>query len=278
MSGTNTNILIFDDQFKLLVVKEGDTFKIPTFDIPTDDTNKNSFRTQLIDLVRGKLREAAASTGATASASASVVPASTSTAAAELTKQFTKEINAIKDDEIKIDSISLFLHLKSNLSNPLNNIFKFLDVLDTRTSDGVIISKDKGILPENLINDSFRSFLKGFGFSSRPSPANPPAPAPAKNDNDDVVLVRRTRRLSPLSFLSFRSPLLIPSPVVNYSPNRIGNYLSSQSSESNLFPALPRSPRGTSPKSPRMGRKRGGFYEKYMKYKAKYIALKKQLS
>jgi len=236
--------------------------------------------------VVAKAREAstAASTAAASAstAAASTAAASASTASADKVVKDAKEslsskINNISDNDIKENTLSLFLHLTPELSKYLKPFFEFKDVLDTQNSDDVIISKEKKILPDSLVDDSFKSFLNVFGFP-RPRPANPPAPAPAKNDNDDVVLIRR--RLSPIFplFPSFRPTLLFPSPVVNYSPNRIGNYLSSQSSESNLFPALPRSPRGTSPKSPRMGRKRGGFYEKYMKYKAKYIALKKQLS
>ena len=285
MSVSNTNILIFDDQFKLLVVNDSSGgFTFPKLDLGYDN-KKSVFKTQFIQLVSTTIDNAVAAKAREASTAASAAPTSAAptastapTASAEevqkVKEEFSKIINRINDNQIKIDSINLLLHLTSNESKSLNVLFEFKDVLDTQNSDDVIISKEKKILPDSLVNDSFRSFLNGFGFP-RPRPANPPAPAPANNNREDVVLVRRTRRLSPISFLS---PLLIPSPVVNYSPNRIGNYFSSQSSESNLFPALPRSPRGTSPKSPRMGRKRGGFYEKYMKYKAKYIALKKQLS
>ena len=278
-----TNIFIFDDQFKLMVVKEGDNLTFPKLSLGYGTNKKSVFKTQFIQLVSTTIDDAVVAKAREASTAASAAPTSAAptastapTASAEEVQkeEFSKIINRINDNQIKIDSINLLLHLTSNESKSLNVLFEFKDVLDTQNSDDVIISKEKKILPDSLVNDSFRSFLNGFGFP-RPRPANPPAPAPANNNREDVVLVRRTRRLSPISFLS---PLLIPSPVVNYSPNRIGNYFSSQSSESNLFPALPRSPRGTSPKSPRMGRKRGGFYEKYMKYKAKYIALKKQLS
>lgn len=97
------------------------------------------------------------------------------------------------------------------------------------------------------------------------------------------------------------SPIFFPTIITNRNSPRtkIGNLLTS--SDSNMFgnstrksprgtsPKVPRSPRGSprmgmrsprmgmSPRmSPRMGR-RGGYYEKYMKYKAKYLDLKAKL-
>jgi len=83
------------------------------------------------------------------------------------------------------------------------------------------------------------------------------------------------------------TPMFLPTITTNYnSPTRIGKVLT-PSSDSNMFEqstrGRTRSPRGTSPRvprsprgSPRMGR-RGGFYEKYMKYKTKYLELKAKL-
>jgi hypothetical protein len=134
-----------------------------------------------------------------------------------------------------------------------------------------------------------------------------PPPASTTKDDSDYVYVwrtiynifgfpigqervrqRRVFNLSPILIPTI-SPIFIPN-IRSSSPNtRIGNFLTSSSNFDDSVPRVTRSPRG-SPRVPRSPRssprsspksskgRRGGYYEKYMKYKAKYIALKKQLS
>jgi hypothetical protein len=73
------------------------------------------------------------------------------------------------------------------------------------------------------------------------------------------------------------SPILPPLITVpNYPFGRRDSYSDSNMFNDNKSIHIPRSPRG-SPKVPRSRSRRGGDYEKYLKYKAKYLALKAAL-
>jgi hypothetical protein len=78
------------------------------------------------------------------------------------------------------------------------------------------------------------------------------------------------------------SPIYFSPSIRSSSPNtRIGNFLTSSSNQDMFGPSIPRSSSGSSPKVPRLsprGRgRRGGYYEKYLKYKNKYKELKAAL-
>jgi hypothetical protein len=181
--------------------------------------------------------------------------------------------------------------------------FQYLNNLEIKSDKIVINAGGNASLNgfQNAFNANIAELYKKFQEARNIS--IPPSPPPSTKKDDDVWELaytifgipywrRRVRSISPI-FIPTISPVFIPtvrsySPIKTYSPKtRIGDFLTSPSSD--MFgPSVPRSPRGTSPKvprsprgsprSPRSPRSRGGYYEKYMKYKAKYIALKKQLS